>query len=91
MADVLEDLDRAVALFDGVGDVEDDVGIRQGAVDEFHHRLLEFVGGFEDPRGIGVDDLEVVARYDTHDSVTGSLGLGGDDREPFADQGVHER
>ena len=90
VADVFEDRGSAVRLLDGVGDVEDDVGIAEGPVDEFHHRLLEFVGGFEDARGVGVDDLEVVAGDDTHDAVAGCLSLGGDDGEALADQRVHE-
>ena len=90
-ADALHDLGRAVALLHGVGDVEDHVGVAHGARDELHHRLLEFVVGLQNPRRVGVYDLEVVARDDAHDSVARGLRLGGDDRETLAHQGVHER
>ena len=89
--DAVDDPGRAFALLDGVGDVEYHVGVGQRARDELHHRLLQFVRGFEDARRVGIDDLEVVARDDAHDAVARGLRLGGDDREPFADEGVHQR
>ena len=90
-ADALHDLGRAVALLHGVGDVEDHVGVDEGARDELHHRLLELVRRLEDARRVGVDDLEIVARDDAHDAVARGLRLGGDDRQPLAHEGVHER
>lgn len=89
--DALEDVGRAVALLDGVGDVENHVGVGDGPRDELHHRLLQLVGGFEDARRVGVDNLEIVARDDAQDAVARGLGLGGDNREALADERVHER
>ena len=71
----LDDGVRAVALLDGVGDVENNVGIIHGAVHEVHHRLLQLVGGFENTRRVGVDNLEVVAIDDSHDAVACGLRL----------------
>ena len=88
--DAADDFGRTVALLHGVGDVEDDVGVGHGAGHEFHHRLLQFVTGFEDARRVGVDDLEIFAGDDAHDAVARGLRLGGDDRQFFADQSVHQ-
>ncbi len=90
LAYLSDDFGRAVALLDGVGDVEDDVGVRHGPRDELHHRLLQLVGGFENARRVGVDNLELLAGDDAHDAVARGLRLGGDDREPLADERVHE-
>ena len=86
-----EDVVRTVALFHRVGDVEDYVRIVHGAGDEFHHRFLEFVAGFQDARRIREDDLEIFAADHSQNAVARGLGFGGDDREAFAYECVHQR
>ena len=90
-ADAVDDFGRAFALLHGVRDVEDHVGVGQGARHELHHRLLQLVRGLQDAGRVGVDDLEILARDDAHDAVACGLRLGGDDREFFAHEGVHQR
>lgn len=75
MADLFEDVVRTVALFHRVGDVEDYVRIVHGAGDEFHHRFLEFVAGFQDARRIREDDLEIFAADHSQNAVARGLGL----------------
>ena len=70
-----EDVVRTVALFHRVGDVEDYVRIVHGAGDEFHHRLLEFVAGFQNARRIREDDLEIFAADHSQNAVARGLGL----------------
>mgnify|MGYP001103133954 FL=1 len=91
LADLFEDVVRTVALFHRVGDVEDYVRIVHGAGDEFHHRLLEFVAGFQNARRIREDDLEIFAADHSQNAVARGLGFGGDDREAFAYECVHQR
>ena len=92
LADAVDDLGRTfVVPLDGVGHVEQHVGVRQGAAHEIHHRLLQLVRGLQDAGRVGVDDLEILARDDAHDAVACGLRLGGDDREFFAHEGVHQR
>ena len=91
LADLFEDVVRTVALLHRVGDVEDYVRIVHGAGDEFHHRLLEFVAGFQNARRIREDDLEIFAADHSQNAVARGLGFGGDDREAFAYECVHQR
>ena len=62
-----------------VGDIdheEDEVGVDEGDVDELVHDLVHLVGWiFDDARGVGEDDLEVVAVDDAEDAVSRGLGL----------------
>ena len=90
-ADAVDDFGRAFALLHGVRDVEDHIGVGQGARHKLHHRLLQLVRGLQDAGRVGVDDLEILARDDAHDAVARGLRLGGDDREFFAHEGVHQR
>ena len=56
LADAVDDLGRTfVVPLDGVGHVEQHVGVRQGTAHEIHHRLLQLVTGFQDARRIGED------------------------------------
>ena len=76
-------LDKVRVLFDilhHVGDIEDDVGIDNGAFREIKHIFLHLVTGFHDPRGIGKHDLEVLSVHDPLDPVTRGLGFGRDNR-----------
>ena len=66
------------------------VGILKCAAHESHHLLMKLVMGVDDARGVGIDNLEVVAIDDAHDAVARGLSLAGDDGELLADQGVHE-
>jgi len=92
LADAVDDLGRTfVVPLDGVGHVEQHVGVRQGAAHEIHHRLLQLVTGFQDARRIGEDDLEIVAVDDAQNAVARGLRLGGDDGEFLAHQCVHQR
>ena len=71
---VLEDTGCAVRLLDGIGDVEDDVGIggvRRRRTSSSIPGACRRVSGC---RGIGVDDLEIVTGDDPHDAVAGGLG-----------------
>lgn len=77
--------------FAHLGDEEEEVGVLQGGADEAHHLLVEFVGGVDDAGGVSVDNLEIISIYYAHDAFAGGLGLGGDDAEAFADEGVHQR
>lgn len=74
-----------------LGDEEEEVGVLQGGADEAHHLFVQFVGGVDDAGGVGVDHLEIIAINDTHDALASGLGLGGDDAETLADEGVHQR
>lgn len=69
----LDYLGRAVALLDGVGDIEYDVRIAYGALDELHHRLLQLVARFEYSRSVGVYYLEIFTVDYAHYTVTGGL------------------
>ena len=89
--DALDDLIRAVALLDGIGYVEYDIGIVYGAADEVHHRLLEFVCRFEYSGRVGIYDLEILAVDYAHYTVARGLRLRGYDREALAHKRIHER
>ncbi len=80
-----------VQPLDHIGHIEDDVGILERTLHEFHHRLLQAVVRLENARRIGIDDLEIVAVDDAQNPVARGLRLGGDDRKPFAHERVHER
>ena len=47
-ADPAENFRRAVRLLDGIGNVEDHVGVGERSRYELHHRLLELVRRLED-------------------------------------------
>ena len=73
-----------------VGNVEQNVGIGQGRLGEVEHRLLQLVVGREYPRCVGIDDLHLVGIDDAHDAMSRSLGFGGDNRDAFAHERVHQ-
>ena len=79
-----------VALFHDIGHVQDDVGVTDGSVHVLHHTLLQGIGRLEDARGVGVHYLVVISVDYSHNPVPGGLGLGGDDGQPLAYEGVHQ-
>ena len=78
-------------ILKNVDDQEDDVGVDDGGTHKGHHALLQLVLRPQHPRGVRVHDLVVGPVVNAHDAVTCRLGLGGGDRELFAEQAVHER
>ena len=73
-----------------IRDIQDNVGVADGPVHEFHHVLLEPVVRLQDTGRVGVDYLPVLPVHYTHDTVSGSLRLGGDYGEFLSYQCVHE-
>ena len=80
-----------VRFLDRIRHIQDDVCIPDGSVHEIHHVLLEPVIGLQDARGVGIHDLEILSVDDAHDAVARRLGLGRDDAELLAHEGVHQR
>ena len=90
LCDMFQHLFRPFAVLDRIGHVKQHVGILQRPAHETHHRLLQLVTGFENPGRIGVDDLEIIAVDNTHDTVARGLCLRGYYRQSFADQRIHQ-
>ena len=72
------------------GDKEEEVSVLEGIAYHSHHLLVELVVGVDNARGIGIDNLEILAVNDTHDAVACGLSLAGDNAKTFAYQGVHQ-
>ena len=53
------------------------------------HGPLEKVPGIQEAGGVQEDHLGPVGGQDSRDALPGGLGLGGDDAEPLAEEGVH--
>ena len=86
----LEEIGVAFGVVLDLGDVEEHVGIDESRTGELEHLTLELVVRAEDTGCVGIDHLEVLAIDDAHDTMAGGLRFRGNDREAFADQGVHE-
>ena len=52
---------------------------------------MELVVWVDNARGVGIDNLEILAVDDAHDAVARCLRLAGDDAELLADKGIHQR
>ena len=73
---------------DNVGDIEQHVGVDEGAGRVLQHALLQAEFGLEDAWGVAEDDLVIVAIDDAHDAVSSGLRFAGDDGQTLAHQAV---
>jgi hypothetical protein len=71
-------------------EVEDDVGSFQGGVSGREHPGLKRIARIEQAGEILEDVLRVCLGPEADDGEPGGLGLGADDRQVLADQGVEE-
>lgn len=88
---LLEKVLVLVGLLHHVGDVEEHVGVLEGALGEGEHLFLKLVVGLEHAGGVAEDYLCVGFVDDAHDAVARGLGLEGGDADALAHEEVHER
>ena len=88
---LLEELLVLLGALDRVGEIQEDIGVNEGALAECQHRLVEFGYGFEHTGRIAEHDLHVVGVDDAHNAMTRGLCLAGDDADALADKGIHQR
>lgn len=79
-----------VLLVGGIQNEEVNVGVFHAFFDTFHHAFLEFIGGFDDARGVGENELVVVVVKKAQDSVAGCLRFVCSDGEFLAKEGVEQ-
>lgn len=80
-----------LGVFHHVSDIEQDIGIGQGALREGEHHLLHLVVGLQHARRIRKHNLHVVGVDYAHDAVARGLRLEGGNADALAHQLVHER
>ena len=67
-----------------IGHIQENVGISKCGIRKSQHRFLQFVIGFQHAWCIGIDDLEIFAINNTHNTMTRSLRFGRDNRNALA-------
>ena len=80
------DVDRRTRL----GQEEDEVGVLERLVGIAQHGVMEVIARLHQPGGIEDHDLVLRAVEDPERAPPRGLRLGRDDREPFAQQPVHQ-
>ena len=83
-------LERARGAVARVGEVDDDVGVEDGADGGAAHGVLERVLGIEEAGRVDEDHLGVAVGEEAEDAGARGLGLGADDGELLADEPVEE-
>ena len=73
-----------------VGDEAEDVDAFEGVLEFVHHHAAQDVFGLVDAGRVYQDDLSVFAIQDALNAIAGGLGLGRDDGDFLADEGIDE-
>ena len=88
---VEEELLAAAPRHGRIHEVEDEVHLLERRANLLHHLRVEAVEGAVDPGKIEEDRLTVLSGEQADDPVAGRLGLGRDDGDFLADEGVQQR
>src|ERR1700722_20038930 len=80
-----------VAAVGRLDEVDDNIGVLEGAERGRAHGALEVVGGGEESGGVEEDHLDVAFGPDADDAIACGLGLGGGDGEFLSDEAIEQR
>ena len=91
LANLLKILAVLVECLDHICHIHNNIGIDQRCIDKLQHCFLQLVVRLQNARRVRVNHLKIVAIDNAHYAVARGLRLVGDNGQPLAHKGVHQR